>query len=126
MRRPHLLIVFAVGCAMFCVSRSASAQQGYRPSRPTLSPYLNLYRTDSGIVDNYNAFVRPNIAMRSALQQQQSALTRQGMNIGTIQQYISGQQRGAARARTTAGAFMDFMHYYPGANASRGAMGRRR
>lgn len=109
----RLLIVFAIGCAMFSVSRSASAQRTrpYQSSRPTTSPYLNLYRSDSAVVDNYNAFVRPEMEMRSVIERQQNALSRQGTEIGAIQQRMLRPQRSAARS-TSAGVFMNYLHYY--------------
>ncbi len=114
MNRPRVLIVFAIGCAMFCVSQSASAQRNwpYQSSRPTTTPYLNLYRSDSGVVDNYNAFVRPEMEMRSAMERQQNTLTRQGAELGVIQQHMSRRQRSAARSTSSAGVYMNYLHYY--------------
>lgn len=115
MYRSCLFCTVLLGCAVSCSLPSAFAQRTgrYRPSRPTTSPYLNLYRTDSGVVDNYNAFVRPEIEMRDAMRRQQNALTTQGTDLSAIEQYISGRQRGVARSRTSAGVFMNYLHYYP-------------
>lgn len=130
MCRTCLLCGLVIGCTIVGSARSASAQRNwpYQPSRPTTSPYLNLYRTDSGVVDNYNAFVRPEIEMRNAMGRQQNALTRQGTNLNTIEQYLSGRQRGDARSTSGAGVFMNYLHYYtrPNTLMTRGTINRGR
>jgi hypothetical protein len=53
----------------------ASAQTQYRPSRPTLSPYLNLADGQSNPAVTYYGIVRPQLAMRDALQRLQEDVT---------------------------------------------------
>ena len=104
--------------------RSAEAQRGhqYRQQTPTLSPYLNLYRTDSGAVDNYNNFVRPEIDLRDTLRNQQDAIQRQdvtqqqqGTALQRYQRNARGRQGRAFGVGPTGSAatFMNYMHYYP-------------
>lgn len=54
-RNAGLLIALAVIGA----ADTATAQQRYRPTRPTVSPYLNLLRANTSPVPNYYTFVRP-------------------------------------------------------------------
>ena len=63
------------------VNRVASLPQQPKPfsartyERPTISPYLNLYREDVGnAAPNYYAFVRPQIQQQRFAQNQQNAL----------------------------------------------------
>src|SRR5262245_13587518 len=58
------------------VASAAHAQgvQRYQPSRPTVSPYMNLFRTNAGPLPNYYSLVRPQInqlAVNSQLASQQ-------------------------------------------------------
>jgi len=127
MKRLVLTIAFLAGCAAFCNTRTALAQET-RMSRPTISPYLNLYRQDGAAVDNYNAFVRPEIELRAAMGRQQAALTRQATNVLSLQQHVSRESAAATQARTTASVFMHFGHYFPLRESamSRRNIGRRR
>jgi len=130
MYRPYLLCVLVIGCTVVCSARSAYAQRNgpYRPSRPTTSPYLNLGRTDSGAVDNYNAFVRPEQEMRNTMRLQQDAIRTQGMDLSLVEQRMSLGRRGVSRPVSRASVFMNYLHYYPRANTlmSAGAIGRGR
>lgn len=64
--------------------------QRYQPSRPTLSPYLNLLRTNPSVVPNYYSFVRPEQQQRAFNRRQQEVLLRQNTAIRQLQ---SGQLR---------------------------------
>ncbi|MBC8876221.1 MAG: hypothetical protein H8E44_42890 [Planctomycetes bacterium] len=129
MYRPYLLCVLVIGCTVACSARSALAQRNgrYQPSRPTTSPYLNLGRTDSGVVDNYNAFVRPEQEMRDAMRLQQNAIRTQGTDLSLLEQRMSPGRRGVSRPASRASVFMNYLHYYPRPNTlmSRGTIGRR-
>jgi hypothetical protein len=118
------IVLMAQGAALSLIL-PASAQESR--TRPTISPYFNLYRQDAAAVDNYNAFVRPEMELRSTMGRQQMTIMRQGTNINAIQQYMSGRQGGISRTTTGASVFMDYSHYYPRPNAlmSRGTRGRR-
>lgn len=104
----------------------AAAQQRIEryqpPSRPTLSPYLDLFRQDSGLVDPYNAFVVPRRRMEAQARQFQSEIGAQQRTINQLQGELQGalQMRPTgARPTGTGGTFMNFSHFYPAAAAAR-------
>ena len=77
MNRPGIRIAIAI-CALFSVAEVAQAQVGTSRSRytrpPTLSPYLGLLRINTGVLPNYQTFVRPRLQERQAFEQQQRSL----------------------------------------------------
>jgi hypothetical protein len=68
-----------------CWSPESCGQQRYEPSRPTVSPYVNLFRENNGIVPNYQSLVRP------MLQQQQTNIY-QGQQLKKQQQSLRDLQ----------------------------------
>ena len=75
----------------------------FQPARPTVSPYLNLGTTSSG-VSNYQTLVRPLIEEREALRRQWAALEQ-------INQDLRGKSAPPLR-QPNAGHFMHYSHYY--------------
>lgn len=83
-------------------------QHGARPA-PTLSPYLDLLRRDSGVLPPYHAFVRPR--KRIAAQQQQ-----QWQAIGKLKHDVrraSTRPDSAPLPTGRGGHFQTYLHYYP-------------
>jgi hypothetical protein len=115
MRSLKPLLVLLILCAALSQHQPARGQRRRsRPSTPTLSPYMNLYRRDGAAVDNYNAYVRPERELRDAFRRQQTALDRQNANIRTLEQDVFRFQRTGALHPTGTGArFMSYSHYYP-------------
>jgi hypothetical protein len=72
MRRILLTGLIAGGLA--ALSAGPAAAQ-YRPARPTWSPYLNLLRRDSSLIQNYQGLVRPEIEFRGNIQQLRQDVT---------------------------------------------------
>lgn len=127
--RTHLLaLVAATG---FVASGEAYGQRPsrYTPSRPTVSPYFNLFRTNTGGLPNYQMFYQRDEQLRSTLRRQQRQL-------GTLQQEFQGttappatgmmagrasqtMRRGATRARARAAKFMDYSQFFPNAGSVR-------
>ena len=60
----------------------AQRPQRYQPTRPTVSPYLNLLRRNNSVTPNYYSFVRP-VQRQIAINQQQ--LTFQTMQTAELQ-----------------------------------------
>ncbi len=86
----------------------------YRPSQPTFSPWLNLYQKNSGPLDNYHTYVRPEMQLRDTLRQQHTMLREQGEGILELSGQMEAVQHGRSPAHPTgAGSvFMDYGHYY--------------
>jgi len=101
----------------------------YRPAQPTFSPWLNLYQRNSGPLDNYHTFVRPEMQLRATLRQQRTMLQDQGEGLRELSGQVSAVQQSRAPAHPTgAGSvFMDYEHYYDftgSANRPRSAIQR--
>lgn len=91
----------------------------YVPARPTVSPYLNLLRTNNSPVPNYYSLVRPQLQQYSINEQQQSINQQQQSSLQTQQQGLRNVQEGLlemrqpqVKATGTGGRFMDYQHYY--------------
>jgi hypothetical protein len=91
----------------------------YTPSRPTVSPYLNLLRRDAGPVTNYYTQVRPQQQQQTINQQQQAINLQQESLLQTQQQGLRTVQNGLLQIREpqanptgTGGGFMNFSHFY--------------
>ena len=70
----YLLIAVGAACLWVSGTTASNAQvQRYAPSRPTVSPYLNLFRDQTGVLPNYQALVRP-LQQQEDFNQQQRAL----------------------------------------------------
>jgi len=86
--------------------------------RPTVSPYLNLFRDDGrGAVSNYQTLVRPQLEQIELMQQQTRqtrSLQRLNRQVQQLQQQaafpISGSTQIRATGHTT--QFMNLSHFY--------------
>jgi hypothetical protein len=102
--------------AVAASSAAARAQAPYPryapPSGPVLPYYLDYFRPQSGVLDQYNQFVAPKARLQNQLQnivQQQ----RIGFQAVEAQIQASAQIRPATAAPTgTAAGFMNYSHYY--------------
>jgi hypothetical protein len=68
--------IACLAVAALALCAGSTHAQGYNPggpynpaSRPAYSPYLNLLRPDSSLVNNYYGLVRPQINFQNSLQQ---------------------------------------------------------
>ncbi len=130
MQRPTLFLLFLTGVVVLSASivSAQSRPARYTPARPTVSPYLNLLRRDTGPVPNYYTLVRPQFQQMAINQQQQVINEFQGQELLNQQQTLQQVQDSNLRLRTptmrstgTGGGFMNFSHYY----SSRPAIGGR-
>ncbi|TWT33763.1 hypothetical protein KOR34_35970 [Posidoniimonas corsicana] len=80
------LVVFATCVPMV----SAQGPQRYQPSRPTVSPYMNLLRRNASPVPNYYSFVRP-MQRQAAFNQQQATFNQQQIQF-QVRQNAENQQ----------------------------------
>ncbi|MEX2188649.1 MAG: hypothetical protein WD875_17710 [Pirellulales bacterium] len=109
MIRPRTLTVLsAVLAGLFLLAADASAQAPrYQPSRPTLSPYLNLFRNQRGPVPNYHLYVRP-------ILQQQSINAQQGAAVQQLEQGLRETQTTQSGPTGIGSGYRNFSHYYSG------------
>jgi len=79
-----------------------------------MSPWLNLSNQQGGALDNYHMFVRPEMQRRDASRRQQYDINRQGVDIQSMRQSMSGVRQAAGMRPTGTGSmFMNYSHYYP-------------
>jgi len=102
MKRFHIVPLALLGMMMLHWSAGRASAQFYggigvgRPTRPVVSPYLNLLRTGAPLWSNYYNIVRPQVQTYHAIQQldQQTSAD---------QQAISGLQNGQQVPLVTTG-----------------------
>lgn len=117
------LVAVAAGMlGMLLGPSSAAAQPPVRRSwspSPTLSPWLDLFRADLGVLDPYNSLVRPRLEFQEQLRRQQLDLARQAAGLSAVrQQMIQSSRPMPIRPTGAASVFMDYSHYYPGFQGS--------
>ena len=94
-RTKLFYVVLAVGALIGGPSvaeaqRPYSNSSSYQPTRPTMSPYLQLFRTDPGqILPSYQNFVQPRVQAREFRRQQEGNV--QNLRQGLRQVQHSGQ-----------------------------------
>src|SRR4029079_6348897 len=94
MKRAALGLLVVVAVSLLADQAFA---QAYTPSRPAVSPYLNLLNTNRFGISNYQTLVRPLIEQREAAQQNQA-------NIQQLQQQFQSGQAAAMRRGSSGGA----------------------
>jgi hypothetical protein len=127
MKRALSLIAAATLCS--AVTSSCYAQgpppARYQPARPTISPYLNLYRFNAGPLPNYYSLVRPELnqlhfnQQQLAFQAQQTAAL-QGLQSAQAQQGQAATQTGKNSWFMTNGraTYMNTNRYFAGSAGS--------
>jgi hypothetical protein len=121
--RLALAVVFpavlpAVASAQF-VQPPGSYVRPYQPSRPTVSPYLNINRGGTSPAINYYGIVRPQVQTQQDFQQVQQQLTAQaavGPGPETAMPLTTGSL-GATPLVSTTGhpvSYFNYSHYFPG------------
>jgi hypothetical protein len=126
MKPSTVSLMIGVVIAFWGTQVTAQRQpRSYTPSQPTVSPYLNLLRRDTGPVTNYYTLVRPqqqqqaiNRQQQANNQQQQSFLQTQQQGLRTVQQGLLQIRQSQASPTGRGGGFMNYSHFY---NFSRSA-----
>ena len=68
-RPAYFLAIVFIGWESF-LTQSASAQSGYTPQTPTISPWMNLWQNKTGTLGNYQSVVVPQMQLNQTLQMQ--------------------------------------------------------
>ena len=137
MRRVLLttLAVSLLSTLFLCGTAQAQRPTRYQPSRPTMTPYLQLLRRDPGVrgLGNYNNYFRPQQNIRNQFNRQTQGINRNRLNLqaqGTQVNNLGGEmqrirQLGVAPTGTH-GTFMNYGHYYSFGRARGAGLGRGR
>jgi hypothetical protein len=100
-----------------CLASPAGAQQGgyyVPPGGAPLSPYLDLFRRDVGLLNQYYNFIVPRRQLANTLNQQGAALNVLQNQVQDVRGGLRPVQT-APIGRTGVGAgYMNYSHYYPG------------
>jgi hypothetical protein len=125
MTRPSTkLAVAALGLLLLAAS-SSHAQVLAPGNRPTLSPWFGLYQRNSGPLDNYHTFVRPQIQLENTLQRHQVAIQRNYEGVASLDREMSELTApGQVHPTGIGSGFMNYSHYYPSLGGSAVRPGR--
>lgn len=100
---PRLIALLAgVVLAAQVVSVQAQVQRRYQPSRPTVSPYLNLFRPNNNIIPNYQSLVRPEQDALRFRQQQLQYDRRQTQQLNQLRSNLQRMQQPAVTSELVA------------------------
>jgi len=79
-------------------------------ARPALSPYLDYFRTDTGLLPRYQQFVRPKQRLLSETNRNRQAVNwLQSSAQETARRFEAEQVRSTGRG----GSYMNYLHFYP-------------
>jgi hypothetical protein len=84
----------------------------YEPARPTLSPYLNYFRGNTGLLNPYNTYIRPAENLGYDLQRQRADLARLQGHIRQVQGAVQQVENELLRPTGAGATFMNYSHYY--------------
>jgi hypothetical protein len=98
------LLVVICGTTLSLAATAIAQELRYEPSRPTVSPYLNLFRNDfdNRGLPNYYLYVRPLQRQAQVNQQQQAIIQQQQQMINQLQGGIEDIERRAAEGQLVA------------------------
>ncbi len=115
-QRQFLLVcAFLVAVTVTDVVR---AQGRYYPSRPTFSPWLYLYRGESGPLDPYNAWVRPQFEYQDTLRAIENRFRQQERSVNQLRRENTLLRESLLSPTGVPSRFMDYSHFYGGAGGS--------
>jgi hypothetical protein len=109
---PFVLLLLVACAADTCLAQGPNRSYGGRyrsPYGPTISPYLDYFRRDSGVLDPYNTFIRPRRQLENQLGQMAED---ERMANARLQQQIQGIRQETAAPTGRGATFMNYSHYY--------------
>lgn len=111
--RPLLGLTTAIFLLLPLLATAQEPVPRYRsPYGPTLSPYLDYFRRDVGVLDRYNAFVSPQIQQRQRFRRIEQGVDAYQRDVRQMREEIAEIREPDAPATGTASDFMNFSHYY--------------
>jgi hypothetical protein len=95
-------VLAGVVLASQAVTCEAQYQRRYQPSRPTVSPYLNLFRPNNNVIPNYQSLVRPEQDALRFRQQQLQYDRRQTQQLDQLRTNLQTMQQPAVTSELVA------------------------
>ncbi|MEQ9408766.1 MAG: hypothetical protein RIK87_13610 [Fuerstiella sp.] len=102
-------VVLAVILAVPVCSAVAQDTPRYSPQRPTVSPYLNLLRNNTGPLPNYYSLVRPQLDQRSFDNRISSVTRSQGIAVQRLSSLSASRQSDVTGSGS---GFNNYSHFY--------------
>jgi hypothetical protein len=85
----------------------------YEPTYPTLSPWFRMYTSNTGPLDNYHTYVRPEMLMREMIVRQNTINYQNAAHIASLRTDVTSLTHDTTvRPTGTSSVFMDYSHYY--------------
>lgn len=118
----QLYLALATATAMLAMISQAERVHGqvrrYQPARPTVTPYLNLLRTNTSGLPNYYSLVRPQLNQLEFNQQQRALEATQARTLSQlrtdVQQALTPTGKGAGFMTVDrSGRFLNSAPYFP-------------
>lgn len=97
-----LLIAVLVSLLALVDATAGYAQRRYEPSRPTVSPYLNLFRFNNSVIPNYQSLVRPEQQAERFRQEQRQLNRQQQREVQQLQSNVRVLQQPAVNSTLVA------------------------
>lgn len=82
------------------------------PYGPTLSPYLDYFRRDTGVLDPYNAFIRPRRELNYQLNNMAAQEQVENARLQREITQLKGVRAPSAAATGTSATYFNYSHYY--------------
>jgi hypothetical protein len=91
-----------------------SAAQGYQPPAGSpISPYLNLFRRDVGVLNNYYNYLVPQSQLDNALRLQAASINSLQGDVQRVRGELQrAEEEVGIRSTGVGGGFMFYSHYY--------------
>jgi hypothetical protein len=119
MKARHRLTAAAIGIGLaislaFCPPPVAA--QGYYtpPGGSPFSPYLELYRPNPGLLNQYYQFMIPRVELRDTLTQHQASLNAIQNQVQSVRTQIQPQPTPVIGPTGVRGGYMNYSHFYRG------------
>ncbi len=116
MRKSLILITLGIMLAVHGRNSAGQDRPRYTPQRPTISPYLNLLRNDSGPLPNYYSLVRPQLNQQSFDNRILSTTRAQELQVRKLNEVTDAAAAGPTGTGGTFGNLSQFRnrsHFYP-------------
>lgn len=127
-RTPLLVALISMGVVATAASDAWAQRTGRSISRPSLSPYSNMFRAEAGMMDPYLTLIRPYLQQSSPERtvHRQAApgptMSNPGMSAESLrarQRAALQQQAGGIAPTGTGSVYMNMGHYYQSRNYRR-------
>lgn len=122
--RTAVSVLMFLGCILLHGVAHGQGRRTYEPSSPTVSPYLNLLRSNLGPLPNYHSLVRPQMRQQAFNRGATQVLDYNRRQINSIENSPVLQQRpiqvreAGIRPTGLVGRFQYFSHFYAQPQAS--------